>query len=63
MWIKGIHIIDNSNPVNPHSIAFIQILANKDMEIRGDYLYADSLMDLVVFDISNINDIRQVRHV
>lgn len=57
---KGIHIIDNSNPVNPHSIAFIQILANKDMEIRGDYLYADSLMDLVVFDISNINDIRQV---
>ncbi len=57
---KGIHIIDNSDPSNPHTIAFIKILANKDMEIKGDYLFADSLMDLVVFDISNLSDIRQV---
>jgi len=57
---EGIHIIDNSNPNNPHKIAFIKIIANKDMEIKGDYLYADSLMDLLVFDISDINNIKEV---
>ena len=57
---KGIHIIDNSNPENPQKVACIKIKANKDMEIKGDYLYADSLMDLVVFDISDINNIKEV---
>ena len=57
---EGIHIIDNSNPNNPHKIAFIKIIANKDMEIKGDFLYADSLMDLLVFDISDINNIKEV---
>ena len=57
---KGIHIIDNSNPENPQKVACIKIKANKDMEIKGDYLYADSLMDLVVFDISDLNNIKEV---
>ena len=57
---RGIHVIDNSNPENPHKIACIKIKANKDMEIKGDYLYADSLMDLVVFDISDIYSIKEV---
>lgn len=57
---KGIHIIDNSQPENPVKIACIKVKANNDMEIKGDYLYVDSLMDLVVFDISDLNDIREV---
>jgi len=57
---KGIHIIDNSIPENPQKVACIKIKANKDMEIKGDYLYADSLMDLVVFDISDLNNIKEV---
>ena len=57
---EGIHIIDNSNPSSPKKIAFIKIIANKDMEIKGNYLYADSLMDLLVFDISDINNIKEV---
>ncbi len=57
---KGIHIIDNSNPESPEKIAFIKINATNDMEIKGDYLYADSLMDLVVFDISDIHNIKEV---
>lgn len=56
----GIHIIDNSNPENPRKIAFINIIANKDMEVKGDYLYADSLMDLLVFDISDKENIQEV---
>ena len=57
---RGIHIIDNSDPKNPKKIAFIKVIANNDMEVRGDYLYVDSLMDLVVFDISDINNIKKV---
>ena len=57
---KGIHVIDNTDPQNPQKIAFIKIVANKDMEVKGDYLYADSLMDLIVFDISDITNIKKV---
>ncbi len=57
---KGIHIIDNDDPKNPKKVAFIKIISNKDMEIKGDYLYADSLMDLLVFDISDIDNITEV---
>jgi hypothetical protein len=57
---RGIHIINNSDPKNPKKVAFIKVIANSDMEVRGDYLYVDSLMDLVVFDISDINNIKEV---
>ncbi len=57
---KGIHIIDNTNPILPVKKSFIEIIGNKDMEVRGDYLYADSLMDLLVFDLSDLNNIKEV---
>ncbi|MCD6542873.1 MAG: hypothetical protein J7K34_00030 [Flavobacteriaceae bacterium] len=57
---NGIHIIDNSNPKSPKKVACIKIEASNDMEIKGDYLYVDSLMDLVIFDISDINNIKEV---
>lgn len=57
---KGVHIINNSNPENPVKIAFIKVIASTDMEIKGNYLYANSLMDLVVFDISDIENIVEV---
>lgn len=57
---KGIHVIDNSNPSNPVSKSFIAIIGNKDMSVKDNYLYADSLMDLLVFDISDLGNITQV---
>lgn len=54
---KGIHIIDNSHPAQPRNIAFINIPGNVDLAIKGNYLYADSYSDLVVFDISNPQNI------
>jgi hypothetical protein len=53
---KGIHVIDNSDPSDPQKIAFYEILGNVDMAIRGDILYADSYIDLVAIDISDINN-------
>ena len=57
---KGVHVIDNSNPANPQKIAFIKIAGNVDISIKDDFLYADSLSDLVILDISDINTIEIV---
>ncbi len=58
---QGIHVIDNSNPVSPSKIAFIKIPGNVDISIKDDYLYADSVMDLIVLDISDIQNIKEVQ--
>jgi hypothetical protein len=50
---KGIHVIDNRDKTNARNIAFINIPGNVDLAIRGNYLYADSYNDLVVFDVSD----------
>ncbi len=57
---RGVHVIDNSNPNSPKKISFIKIAGNVDISIKDDYLYADSLMDLIVLDISDINAIKIV---
>lgn len=55
---EGIHIIDNSNPESPQNIAFINIQGNIDMAVRGNTLYADSYMDLLVLDINELTQPR-----
>jgi hypothetical protein len=53
---KGIHVIDNSNPANPVKVAFYEIMGNVDMAIKGNILYADSFIDLLAIDITDINN-------
>lgn len=55
---QGFHVIDNQNPAAPKSIAFIKLEGNYDISIKDDKLFADSYGDLVVFDISDINNIK-----
>lgn len=50
---KGFHVIDNLDPKNPNNIAFIKVPGARDMAVKGNMLYADSYLDLVVIDISN----------
>lgn len=57
---EGIHVFDNSEPANPEHVAFIEIPGNVDMAIRNNILFADSYVDLVSLDISNIEDIEEV---
>ena len=54
---SGIHIIDNSDPKSPKAIKFIEIPGNEDISVKDNFLYADSATDLVIFDISDINNI------
>jgi hypothetical protein len=57
---EGIHIIDDSDQSNPISKKFIRIPGNYDLAIKGDILYADSYMDLVALDISDLNVIKEI---
>ncbi|WKB82261.1 hypothetical protein QYR09_04335 [Cellulophaga lytica] len=57
---KGVHVIDNKNPENPIKIAFIKIAGNVDISVKDNYLYADSLRDLLVFNIANKDNIKLV---
>ncbi len=57
---KGIHVINNANPSAPQIVAFIEIPGNVDMAVKGDKLYADSYIDLLTIDISNMEHIVEV---
>ncbi len=60
---EGVHIIDNQNPENPQNIGFIEIPGNVDIAIKNNILYADSYIDVVAIDISDINDPIEVNRV
>jgi hypothetical protein len=57
---KGIHVIDNTNPSNPVKVGFINIPGNVDIAIRDNFLFADSYIDLVVLDITDIHNVKEV---
>ncbi len=52
---EGIHVIDNSDPANPRKAAFYEIVGNVDMAIRGNILFADSFIDLLAIDITDVD--------
>jgi hypothetical protein len=57
---EGIHVVKNTDPSNPEVISFIIIPGNIDMAIKNNILYADSYVDLVAIDISDLHKIREV---
>lgn len=50
---KGIHIIDNANPAQPVKIAFLSIPFNTEMAIKSNRLFANSINDLVVINLTD----------
>ncbi len=55
---EGVHIIDNSDNQNPVIKKFISIPGNFDIAVKGNVLYADSYLDLLAIDISDLENIR-----
>jgi hypothetical protein len=53
----GIHILDISNPAAPVVLGFMNIPGNVDIAMSGNTLYADSYIDLLSIDVSDINNI------
>jgi len=60
---KGIHIINNTSKEKPEIITFINIPGNYEMAARGDRIFADSYLDLVVLDISDPTDIKLTKRI
>ncbi len=60
---KGVWVIDNYEPKSPKRVGFIEIPGNVDMAAQGTILYADSYDDLVCLDISNMQNIREIKRI
>jgi hypothetical protein len=53
---EGIHFIDNANPASPVQTGFLRVWGATSVAIKGDYLYVNSLIDLVVYDVSSLSN-------
>lgn len=60
---KGIHVIDNKDRRNPKVTSFINIPGNYEMAVRGDRLFADSYVDLLVLDISDPKNVQLTKRI
>lgn len=61
--LKGFHVIDVANPASPQKKAFVEVPGCVDIAVKENILYADSYVDLVALDVSDLNNIRQVKRI
>ncbi|TDO04784.1 LVIVD repeat-containing protein [Sunxiuqinia elliptica] len=61
--MKGVHVVDVSDPASPNSVGFIAIPGNVDIAIKENILYADSYIDLVAVDVSDLASVKEVGRV
>lgn len=57
----GIHIIDNSVPGQARKIGFLKVPLCSEIAIRGGFLYTNHIDDLVVFNLSDIEQPQLVK--
>ena len=61
--LKGIHVFDNFDPSSPVKKGFVKLPGVVDISISGYIMYADSFVDLVMLDVQNIDNIKEVGRV
>ena len=54
------NIFDNQDPTNPVPKGFVNIPGNNDFMVKDDIIYAESLKDLVLIDMKDINTVEEV---
>ena len=57
---SGIHIINYANPASPQKLGFIKSFLCKEVAVKNGFIYSNNFSDLVVIDISNLANIREV---
>ena len=57
---KGIHIFNNNDKSNPIPLSFVNVPGNFDVAVKGNIMYVDSFVDLVVLDISDPTDVKLI---
>ncbi|MCL2727449.1 MAG: hypothetical protein FWD56_03610 [Bacteroidales bacterium] len=60
---KGVHVINNANPVHPVNEGFILAPGCIDMAVKGKILYLDNAVDLVSFDLDSREVTSRIREV
>jgi hypothetical protein len=55
---KGIHVIDNTDPVHPANVGFINIPGCLDIAIKDNILYSDNSIDMVAIDLTGFPDFK-----
>jgi len=60
---EGIHIINNINPANVQRTGFISVKGSQEIAIKGNFLYSNNFSDLVVIDITDINNVKEVNRI
>lgn len=60
---SGIHVITYADPAHPEKLGFIRSALCKELSVRNGFIYTNNMSDLVVIDISNLNDIREAGRV
>lgn len=60
---SGIHIINYADPANPQKLGFIRSFLCKELSVKNGFIYTNNLSDLVVIDIRNMNDVKEVNRV
>ena len=60
---QGIHIIDVSTPSSPKNTGFIELPGCIDIAVRNNTLYADSYVDLVALDVSDLSKIKETARI
>ncbi len=53
---EGVHFIDNSSPSAPLQTGFLKVWGATGMSIKDNYLYVNSLIDLVIYDITSFSN-------
>ena len=59
----GIHFINNADRASPVNVGFLDLTGCTGMSIKDNYLYANSFIDLVIFDIADITNPVEVRRI
>lgn len=58
---EGFHVIDNSNPIVPKPLFFINVPGSKDVAIKDGHIYTDNYADIVVFKIDENQQVQVIK--
>ena len=60
---SGIHVINYADPRNPRKVGFIRSYFCKELAMKNGLVYTNNLSDLVVININDLNNIREVSRI
>jgi hypothetical protein len=58
---RGIHVIDNTVPALAKRIGFITVNGCSQISMKGNYIYTNSYDDLIVIDMTDMNNVKEVK--